>query len=118
LVQWCRGLTYRTLFPLSSNDPTLLTPQNQFLGEKFKIQYVASGRDLLEEKPSTAEHDVVLFAPFDFGTSGAVQFVDGGERSMSPPATHWRGTEKRGLQGVRFDPLPAAVNAVPVRNAR
>ena len=25
---------------------------------------------------------------------------------MSPAATHWRGTEKRGLQGVRFDPLP------------
>jgi CHAT domain-containing protein/Flp pilus assembly protein TadD len=85
---------------------TLLTPQSQFLGEKFEIQYVASGRELLEEKPSTAEHDVVLFAPLDFGTSGAVQLVDGGERSMSPPATQWRGTEKRGLQGVRFDPLP------------
>ena len=25
---------------------------------------------------------------------------------MSPTATEWRDTEKRGLQGVRFDPLP------------
>ena len=34
---------------------TLLTPQSQFLGEKFKIQYVASGRELLEEKPSSSQ---------------------------------------------------------------
>ena len=28
---------------------TLLTPQSQFLSEKFKIQYITSGRELLED---------------------------------------------------------------------
>ena len=85
---------------------TLLTPQGQFLSEKFKIQYIASGRELLEEKPSTTKHDAILFAAPEFGANGVIQLVDGGKRSVSPPVIRWRGTEKRGLQGVRFPSLP------------
>jgi CHAT domain-containing protein len=41
---------------------TLLTKEKQFLAERYSVQYVASGRDLLRElKPSIAK-EVVLFA--------------------------------------------------------
>jgi CHAT domain-containing protein len=45
---------------------TLLTKDNQFLAQKYDVQYVASGRDLLREfKPSIAR-EAVLFANPDF----------------------------------------------------
>jgi hypothetical protein len=50
---------------------TLLTPQDQFLAEQFRIQYVFSGRELLQEFPPTTNHNVVVFADPDFGATGA-----------------------------------------------
>jgi CHAT domain-containing protein len=85
---------------------TLLTPQGQFLAEKFTIQYVFSGRELLQEFPPTANQNVVVFADPDFSAIGATRAAQMDERSASQPATLWRGSEKRSLQGIQFDPLP------------
>jgi len=87
----------------------LVTPQGQFLSEKFKFQYVASGRELLQERPSTLSRNVVLFADPDFGTNGPVWPSKTSDRSPSQSTTQWHGTEKRGLQGVNFDPLPGTL---------
>ena len=82
---------------------TLLTPQGQFLGEKFKFQYISSGREFLQERPPKATRDVVLFADPEFGTSRAVR---SGEQSPSQPMTRWSGSEKRSFQGLQFASLP------------
>jgi CHAT domain-containing protein len=87
---------------------TLLTPEGQFLAEKFKVQYVSSGRELLRDRSSISERNVILFAVQDFGTNASADY--GGKRSASEPMTQWRGTEKRGLQGGQFGPLPATLD--------
>ena len=85
---------------------TLLTSQDQFLAEQFRIQYVFSGRELLQEFPPTTNQNVVVFADPDFGATGANRSPQMDERPASKGATLWRGSEKRSLQGVQFDPLP------------
>jgi CHAT domain-containing protein len=45
---------------------TLLNRNQQFLTERYDIQYVASGRDLLRETKSVDSQEVVLFANPDF----------------------------------------------------
>jgi tetratricopeptide (TPR) repeat protein len=88
---------------------TLLTPQGQFLAEKFRIQYLFSGRELLQEFPPTTNQNVVLFADPDFGATGATQAAQMDEHSASQAATRWRSSEKRSLQGIQFDPLPGTL---------
>jgi CHAT domain-containing protein len=85
---------------------TLLTAEGKFLGEKFKIRYISSGRELLREHPPTAEHNVVLFADPDFDASGPTSPVIRDNRSALQPMTQWRGTEKRSLEGGQFPSLP------------
>jgi tetratricopeptide (TPR) repeat protein len=41
---------------------TLLTPDSQFVGERYSIHYVASGRDLLSEPKPSTNSDMVVFA--------------------------------------------------------
>ena len=88
---------------------TLITPQGGFLAENFKVQYIVSGRELLQDRPPAAKHNVILFADPAFGTNGAAGSVPRGERSASQPMTQWRGNEKRCFQRLHFDPLPGAL---------
>ena len=48
---------------------TLLTPDERFLGEKYSISYVASGRDLLRESKPSDNPMTVVFADAYFGKS-------------------------------------------------
>ena len=62
---------------------TLLTKDKQFLAEKYDVQYVASGRDLLRElKPSTAK-EVVLFANPDFDLASTPMLAKADNRSSA-----------------------------------
>jgi tetratricopeptide (TPR) repeat protein/CHAT domain-containing protein len=85
---------------------TLLTAEGKFLGEKFQIRYVSSGRELLREHPPTAEHNVVMFADPDFDASEQTRPVSPDNRSALQPMTQWRGNEKRSLEGGQFPRLP------------
>ena len=41
---------------------TLVGKDQQFLADRYEVQYVASGRDLLQEPKTSTAKDVVLFA--------------------------------------------------------
>jgi hypothetical protein len=45
----------------------LLIPKDQFLGEKYIVRYVASGRDLLREARPCPNSELVVFANPDYG---------------------------------------------------
>ncbi len=45
---------------------TLLTPDNQFLVQKYSIRYVASGRDILRPAKTPPTNDMVIFAAPDY----------------------------------------------------
>ena len=82
---------------------TLLTRDKQFLAEKYNIQYVASGRDLLRElKPSTAK-EVVLFVNPDFGLTSIPILA----KAEDPPANASSicGSEKRDVEDWSFGSL-------------
>jgi len=84
---------------------TLLTKDKQFLAEKYDVQYVASGRDLLRElKPSTAK-EVVLFANPDFGLSSTTMLAKADNDSSGAGSTLIRGTEKRDIEDWSFENL-------------
>ncbi len=76
---------------------TLLTPQGQFLAERYDVRFVSSGRDLLEEveesasSPSMALGDAAFTAPLP---------PMSGENRGLPSA------ERRELQDLGFFPLP------------
>jgi CHAT domain-containing protein/tetratricopeptide (TPR) repeat protein len=78
---------------------TLLAADGKFLGEKYSIRYVASGRDLLRENMPSANPATVIYANPDFGAAGptpATISESGGLRS----------TERSDLQSVVLPPLP------------
>ena len=84
---------------------TLLTKDKQFLAEKYDVQYVASGRDLLRElKPSTAR-EVVLFANPDFGLSSTTMLAKADNDSSGAGSKLIRGTEKRDIEDWSFENL-------------
>ena len=78
---------------------TLLTPDDRFLGEKYSISYVASGRDLLRETKPSGNPTTVVFANPDFDSQAITQAT----ASSSPVAL--RSLEMRDLQSMR---LPCA----------
>src|SRR5271166_5899958 len=83
---------------------TLLTKDKQFLAEKYTIQYVASGRDLLRElKPSTAR-EVVLFANPDFGLTPAAMLAKA-DNVSDAVSKSIRGSEKRDVEDWSFESL-------------
>jgi tetratricopeptide (TPR) repeat protein len=45
---------------------TLLTPDDEFLAQKYSLRYVASGRDLLHNIESASNSDMVVFANPDY----------------------------------------------------
>jgi tetratricopeptide (TPR) repeat protein len=79
---------------------TLLTPDDQFLGEKYSIRYVASGRDLLRENKLSDDPTTIVFANPDFDNQAITQPI-----ASSSPVTR-RSIEMRDLQSIIFDPLP------------
>ena len=82
---------------------TLLTKDEQFLAQRYSVQYVASGRDLLRDpKPSTAK-EVVLFANPDFDLASTAMLAKADNRSAD--AGSIRGSEKRDVEDWSFESL-------------
>ena len=82
---------------------TLVDSEKRFLAEKYKVQYVASGRDVLRElKPSTSK-EVVLFAnpAFDLASTAMLAKAD----NRSADAGSVRGSEKREIEDWSFGSL-------------
>ena len=79
---------------------TLLTPDDRFLGERYSIRYVASGRDLLQERKPPTSPMMFVFANPDFGSTAIAQAT----ASSSPVAL--RSLEMRDLQSMRLAALP------------
>ena len=73
---------------------TLLTKDKQFLAQRYDVQYVASGRDLLRElKPSTAK-EVVLFANPDFGLGSTAMLAKADNRSADAGSSRFVAAKK------------------------
>ena len=84
---------------------TLLTKDKQFLAQRYYVQYVASGRDLLRElKPSTAK-EVVLFANPAFDLTSAAMSAKAEDRSSNGGSKSIRGSEKREIEDWSFGSL-------------
>jgi tetratricopeptide (TPR) repeat protein/CHAT domain-containing protein len=81
---------------------TLLTPEDRFVGEKYSIRYVASGRDLLRETKPTAGSKTTMrvFANPDFGGLAVGLSIE------QTSAVALRSAEMRDLQGISFSSLP------------
>jgi CHAT domain-containing protein len=83
---------------------TLLTPDDRFVGEKYSVHYVASGRDLLREtKPAAdATTSMRVFANPDFAANGRAATP----REEKANAVAFRSIEMRDLQSVSLPSLP------------
>jgi len=80
---------------------TLLDPEKHFIAEKYLIQYVTSGRDLLREPEPALGKQVIVMANPKFDRD--IQLV-----SADPPsegAGVLRGTEKRNFEDLSFEEL-------------
>jgi CHAT domain-containing protein len=82
---------------------TLLTKDKQFLAEKYNVQYVASGRDLLRDLKAATTKNVFLFANpnFDLATTPMLAKVD----SRSADADSIRGSEREEIADWSFGGL-------------
>ena len=81
---------------------TLLTSDDRFVGEKYSVRYVASGRDLLREAkaPTGPKTTMRVFANPDFGGIAAAQPVD------QKNVVALRSVEMRDLEGISLPSLP------------
>ena len=81
---------------------TLLTSDNRFVGEKYSVRYVASGRDLLREAkaPVGPKTTMRVFANPDFGSVAA------GPHSEQTNTVALRSIEMRDLEGIALPSLP------------
>jgi CHAT domain-containing protein len=85
---------------------TLLDPDKRFLAEKYRVQYVASGRDLTREVNLTKSTDVVVVANPDFRFR-ASNASEKGDNSASGPVLHPLASNKnREIADLVFNPLP------------
>ena len=101
---------------------TLLAPDGQFLGQKYSLRYVASGRDLLREfKPGT-NSDLWVYANPDFSGKGMALAGRGEEKredtatvSLASITNHasriteqvaLRSVEMRDMESLYLPPLP------------
>jgi tetratricopeptide (TPR) repeat protein/CHAT domain-containing protein len=78
---------------------TLLRPNDQFLGEKYSIRYVASGRDLLKTNKASTDPTTVVYANPDFGTTAQARAPNTADPAL-------RDLEMRDLRGLSLQPLP------------
>jgi len=82
---------------------TLLDGDKRFIAEKYSIQYVASGRDLLHElKPPSDRSAAVVFAAPDFNLSSNQTVADATSKTSIGVL---RGIEKTYMKDLRFPPL-------------
>jgi CHAT domain-containing protein/Tfp pilus assembly protein PilF len=79
---------------------TLLTSDDRFVGEKYSIRYVASGRDLLPEFKVSNNPETNVYANPDFGSK------PGSPDSNRETAVALRSIEMRDLQSISLPPLP------------
>jgi tetratricopeptide (TPR) repeat protein len=93
---------------------TLLTPDDRFVGEKYSVRYVASGRDLLREGKPTAGSKTTMrvFANPDFGGLAAAQHVD------RKNEVALRSVEMRDLEGISLPSLPGTEKEAAELEAR
>jgi CHAT domain-containing protein/lipopolysaccharide biosynthesis regulator YciM len=101
---------------------TLLAPDGQFLGQKYSLRYVASGRDLLREFKPGPTSDLWVYANPDFSGKGVALARRGEERrgdpetaSLAPITNHapliteqvaLRSAEMRDMESLYLPPLP------------
>ena len=84
------------------NFGTLLTDENRFLAEKFTLEYVTSGRDLVFVNSSgNAERKLVAFANPAFSEKPADRAAKEGTNEQIAIPT----ADQRDYEGVRFVPL-------------
>jgi CHAT domain-containing protein/Tfp pilus assembly protein PilF len=81
---------------------TLLTADDRFVGEKYFVRYVASGRDLLREAKPTAGPKITMrvFANPDFGG------ITASPRLEQTNTVALRSVEMRDLEGISLPSLP------------
>src|SRR5439155_26092408 len=93
---------------------TLLTADDRFVGEKYSVRYVASGRDLLREAkpPAGPKTTMRLFANPDFGGIAA------SPRIGQTNTVALRSVEMRDLQGISLPSLPGTEKEAAELEAR
>jgi len=80
---------------------TLLDPEMDFVAEKYLIQYVTSGRDLLRGTQQASGKQVVMMADPKFNTYIRLASID----PPSQGSTLTRGAEKREIEDLSFEKL-------------
>ncbi|PWT77763.1 MAG: kinesin [Acidobacteria bacterium] len=81
---------------------TLVGNDDKFVGEKYSVRYVASGRDLLREFKRANNSQASVYANPDFGTRPA------SPNSSRGTALALRSIEMQDLQSIAFPPLPGS----------
>jgi CHAT domain-containing protein/tetratricopeptide (TPR) repeat protein len=84
---------------------TLLDPEERFLAEKYTVQYVASGRDLLREVQPANRTTAIVFANPEFILRSNPAIAQAGGAASSATAGALRGPEKRGIEKQTFPAL-------------
>jgi CHAT domain-containing protein len=84
---------------------TLLDSEERFLGEKYTVQYVASGRDLLREVQPATRTAAIIFANPDFILRSSPTIAQADDAALNATAGTLRGNEKRGIVDQTFGPL-------------
>jgi CHAT domain-containing protein len=79
---------------------TLVGPDDKFLGEKYSIRYVASGRDLLHQTKASGSAQTTVYANPDFGSKAITQ------ASAPSSVVALRSLEMQDLQSISLPSLP------------
>jgi tetratricopeptide (TPR) repeat protein len=79
---------------------TLLSADDRFVGEKYSVRYVASGRDLLRQTKASGNPETTVYANPDFGSKSASPDSNRGTEVAL------RSVEMRDLQNISLPPLP------------
>jgi CHAT domain-containing protein len=82
---------------------TLLTKDKQFLAQRYSVQYVASGRDLLREAETSTTKEVVLFANPDFDLASTPMLATADSHSADTDSI--RGSERGDIDDWSFESL-------------
>jgi CHAT domain-containing protein/Tfp pilus assembly protein PilF len=86
---------------------SLLGSDQRFLGETLTVEYVSTGRDLLEPVRDTASHECLVFGDPDFDNRALAQ-----TGASALEASQMRGTETRDLKDLHFDRLAGTAEEV------
>lgn len=80
---------------------TLMTPDDQFLGQRYALKYVASSRDLLRLTASTKTNNMTVYANPAYAGKGGIASIPTSSGSIT-----LRSMEMRDLQTIQLEPLP------------